>query len=150
MKNMNSNSSNSSDNGNNSNNIGVRPRHIPARKIAERKRAMDGAEKRVIRLESELADARAIIARKYTERKDENGKVVGHTLLTPAQIKGIRLKRNQIDKDLAIAKGDYFQAKQAYEAGAGQNIEAVRNSANEVKKENKTRREAKALLKKQK
>jgi len=67
---------------------GERLRRIPARKVAQLKRAMDGAEKRVIRLESELADARAVIARKYVERKDAKGNVIGQTKLTPAQIKG--------------------------------------------------------------
>ena len=150
MKTMNSNTSHSVTSSDNTNNNVVKLRRIPTRKIALLKRKMDGAEKRMIRLESELAETRAIIHRKYTELKDEKEKVVGHKQLSPAQIKSYRLKRSQIDQALAIAKGDYFEAKREFEDAAGRNIAAVSKTTSEVKRENKTRREAKALLKKTK
>lgn len=148
MKTMNSNTGHSVTGSDNTNNNVVKLRRIPTRKIALLKRKMDGAEKRMIRLESELAETRAIIHRKYTELKDEKEKVVGHKQLSPAQIKSYRLKRSQIDQALAIAKGDYFEAKREFEEAAGRNIAAVSKTTSEVKRENKTRREAKALLKK--
>jgi len=150
MKTTNSTTGHSVAKSDDTNNNVVKLRRIPTRKIAQLKRKMDGAEKRMTRLESELSDTRAIIRRKYSELKDEKGKVVGHKQLSPAQIKAYRLMRSQIDQALAIAKGDYFEARRAYEEAAGRNIAAVLKTTSEVKRENKTRREAKALLKKTK
>jgi hypothetical protein len=147
MKTTNSTTGHSVAKSDDTNNNVVKLRRIPTRKIAQLKRKMDGAEKRMTRLESELSDTRAIIRRKYSELKDEKGKVVGHKQLSPAQIKAYRLMRSQIDQALAIAKGDYFEARRAYEEAAGRNIAAVLKTTSEVKRENKTRREAKALLK---
>ena len=48
-------------------------RRISARKVAQLKWAMDGAERRMLRLRTELLECRAIIRRKYVERENEKG-----------------------------------------------------------------------------
>ena len=125
-------------------------RRIPARKVAQLKWAMDGAEKRMLRLRTEHLECRAIMRRKYVERENGKGKGITQLQLNPAQIEGYRLKRTGIEEQLAIASGDYLQWKRAYRKAVVQNIQVGRKSVKMVLEENRIRRDAKALLKKTK
>ena len=125
-------------------------RRIPARKVAQLKWAMDGAEKRMLRLKTELLECRAIMRRKYIERQDAKGNATTQLQLNPAQIEGYRLKRTGIEEQLAIASGDYLQWKRAYRKAVEQNIQVARKSVKMVREENRVRRDAKALLRKTK
>ncbi|MCX6133025.1 MAG: hypothetical protein NTU47_04335 [Ignavibacteriales bacterium] len=125
-------------------------RSIPARKVAQLKLAMDGAERRMLRLKTELLECRAIIRRKYVERQDSKGNATTQLQLNPAQVEGYRLKRTGIEEQLAIASGDYLQWKRAYRKAVEQNIQVARKSVKMVREENRLRRDARALLRKTK
>ena len=121
-------------------------RRIPPSKITQLKRAMDGAEQRMLRLKTELLECRAIIRRKYVERQESKGSGSTQVQLNPAQVEGYRLKRTEIEGQLAIASGDYLQSKRAYRKAVEQNIQVVRKSVRMVREENRVRREANKLL----
>lgn len=121
-------------------------RRIPARRVAALRRRMDGAEKRKIRLETELTECRATIRRKYTERTDKHGDLIEQVPLTAPHVAGLRLKRIGIERELAVAKGDYLISKREYRKAVQHNIEVGRKSVKFVREENRIRREANKLL----
>jgi hypothetical protein len=123
-------------------------RRVPSIKVATLKRQMDGAEKRIIRLKTELAETNAIIRRKYLDRFDDKGNVAGKAHLGSAQVEGLRLKRVELENSLAIAKGECFRSQREYRNAVAQNIQVERKSVKIVREENRIRRESKKLLKK--
>jgi hypothetical protein len=134
-------------NGGNSMNPDSKLRKIPATKIAALRREMDGAERRVLRLGTELLELRAIIRRKYLDRLDENDQIVGRIQLSPPQVDGLRLKRTEVERDLAVAKGDSLRAKREYRKFVLHNIQVGRKSVALVRNENRIRRDSSKLLK---
>lgn len=124
-------------------------RSVPAMKVAQMKRIMDGAEKRMLRLEAERDEVRAIIQRKYTDQYGDDGEtVVGRNLLSPEHIFGFRLKRTEIETDLAVVKGDFLKARRTYRGAVKNNMLTARKSLKMVRMENKILRESKKLLNK--
>ena len=123
-------------------------RLIPAMKIANLKRKMDGAETRVHRLENELVDVRAIIRRKYVvkDQKDSESKL--HIELSPAQIEGFRLQRTIIEGRLAEARGELSEAVREYREAVRQNLLRSRKTNSDIRQRNRTVREASKLLRK--
>jgi hypothetical protein len=122
------------------------PRLFPATKVAQLKRTMDGAEKRMIRLQAELAETRAIIRRKYSDVLDGKGNVIGRDMLSSEHIYGLRLKRTQVEKDLALTKGDFLKARRAYRSAVSNNFQIERKSVQLIREENKIVRESKIIL----
>jgi hypothetical protein len=118
-------------------------RLFSATKIAKLKRAMDGAERRMLRLETELVECRAIIRRKYTDVLDEKDEVVGRNLLSSEQVFGFKLKRTQIEKDLALAKRDFFTGRKTYRSAVTNNFQVERKTVKLIREENKIMRESK-------
>lgn len=132
---------------NNSNNQdGKTYRLIPLMKVAQQRRAMDGAERRMLRLETELVECRAIIRRKYTDVLDKNEEVVGHNRLSSEQVFGFRLKRTQIEKELALAKRDYFRTRKSYRSSVTNNFQVERKAVKLILEESRLRRESQKLL----
>ncbi|MCX6135901.1 MAG: hypothetical protein NTV54_00170 [Ignavibacteriales bacterium] len=120
-------------------------RLITPMKIGKMKRTMDNAEKRMLRHTDELAACRSCIRRKTADRTDEKGKVIGQMQLNPTQIDGYRLKRVQVERDLAIAKGDYLQARRAYRKAVSHNFQVEMDAVKTIRDENRIRREATKL-----
>jgi hypothetical protein len=124
-------------------------RLIPATTVAELKRTMDGAETRKLRLKAERDACRAIISRKYADKFDDKKKnVIGQIKLNPAQLYGLKLKRMQLEKDLATAKGDFYRAQKAYRSAVSKNMQVERKTVKLIRTDNRLRRESKKLLKK--
>jgi len=125
-------------------NEGKRP--VPATKIANLKRKMDGAERRVHRLETELVEIRSIIRRKYLVIAGGDGAPDQQDQLGAAQIAGYRLKRTEVEGQLIEAQGDYVIARRAYEEAVKRNTVLSRRQNHEMRKQNRAVREAKKLL----
>jgi hypothetical protein len=123
-------------------------RLIPAMKIANLKRKMDGAETRVHRLENELVDIRAIIRRKYVEKDQKDSERKLHIELTPAQIEGFRLQRTMIEGRLAEARGELRDVVIEYRVAVQQNLLRNRKVNSDIRLRNKTVREAGKLKRK--
>lgn len=125
-------------------------RLVPATKIGLLKRQMDGAETRMIRLQAELSETRAKIRRKYQDEVDDNNVVVGRLTFSPEHIYGLRLKRVQIEKDLAEVKGEFLKYRRAYRRAVSHNFQIERKSVKAIREENRIVRESRKLLKKTK
>lgn len=130
----------------NDNEAPIRP--IPATKIANLKRKMKGAHRRVIRFSKEIEQMRADISRKYFIKKDDNGENEEHIPISPAEIRGLRLKRTMVEGELAEARGELFVAEQAYRTATSHNSTWRRKANIKIRKANQTRREAGKLMKK--
>ena len=124
----------------------IRP--IPATKIANLKRKMKGAHRRVLRFGKEIEQIRDDISRKYFIRKDEDGNNEQHIPISTAEIGGLRLKRNMVEGDLAEAKGDLYVAEQAYKNATAHNSTWKMKANRKIRKDNRTRREAGKLMQK--
>lgn len=124
----------------------IRP--IPATKIANLKRKMKGAHRRVIRFSKEIEQIRDDISRKYFIRKAEDGSNEQHIPISNAEISGLRLKRSMVEGDLAEAKGDLYVAEQAYRNATAHNSTWKMKANRKVRKDNRTRREAGKLMQK--
>lgn len=122
-------------------------RRVPAKTIGLLKRQMDGAEKRMIRLQAELSETRAKIRRKYTDVFDANENIIGRNMLSSEGVYGYRLKRTQIEKELAVVKGEFFQLRKAYRSAVSHNFKIERKTVKLIRKENKIRRESAKSLK---
>jgi hypothetical protein len=133
---------------NNRQNGEVNLRAVPAMKIANLKRKMDGAETRVHRLENELVDVRAIIRRKYVEKEQKDSESKLHIELSPAQIEGFRLQRTIIEGRLAEARGELRDVVVEYREAVRQNLLRNRKLNSETRTRNKTVREAGKLKRK--
>jgi hypothetical protein len=125
---------------------GKASRLVQPMKIAQLKRAMDGAEQRMLRLETELVECRAIIRRKYTDVLDDKEEIVGRNQLSPEQVFGFKLKRTQTEKELALAKRDYFRNRKAYRHAVTNNFQVERKAVKLIHDENRIMRESKKLL----
>jgi hypothetical protein len=121
-------------------------RRVSSTKVARLKQVMNGAEKRMIRLTSELLEYRAIIRRKYTDVFNAQGEVVGRNLLHPEQVLGYKLQRTQIETDLAVSKGDFLKARREYRKALTNNIQIERKSGKLIREENRIRRESSKSL----
>ena len=133
-------------NGEQSNEVESSHRKIDPRKIGLMRRQMDGAEKRMLSLENRLKVCRSIIRRKIKDHKEKDGKVT-HVRLTPTQVRGCRLERIQIERDLAVAKGDYMMARRAYRDAVSRNFQVEMDAVKIINEENRIRREATKLMK---
>ena len=142
MKNINNDLTNGSKNTDQDENL----RRFSATKVAKLKRKMDGAEKRMLRLFTERTECRAIIRRKYTDAFDAEGVIIGRNILYPEQVMGFKLKLVQIEKDLAIAKGDFLKDRREYRSALTNNIQIERKSVKLIREENRIQRESKKLL----
>jgi prolyl oligopeptidase PreP (S9A serine peptidase family) len=122
------------------------PRLISAKRVAQLKRTMDGAKRRKDRLKKELVVCRAIISRKYTDRLDEKGNVEGRNQLTSEQVFGFKLKRTQIEMDLAMSRRDYFVACKEYLSAVTVNLRSERMSLKAILHDNRIIIQSKKLL----
>lgn len=124
----------------------IRP--IPATKIANLKRKMKGAHRRVIRFGKEIEKMRGDISRKYFIKKDDDGLNEEHIPISPSEIVGLRDKRIMVEGELAEAKGELYVAEQAYRAATTRNLTLRRKANSKIRKANRTRREAGKLMRK--
>lgn len=128
----------------NDNEAQIRP--IPATKIANLKRKMKGAHRRVLRCSKEIEQMRADIRRKYFIKRDDNGLNEEHIPISSAEITGLRLNRRETERELAQAKGDYYSAERAYRSATSHNSLWSKKATRRVWKDNRTRREAGKLM----
>lgn len=128
----------------NDNDAQIRP--IPATKIANLKRKMKGAHSRVLRCSKEMQNLRDDINRKYFIRKAEDGSNEQHIPISSSEIGGLREKRTMIEGELAKAKGDFFVADKEYRSATSHNVAWRKKANRRVWKVNRTRREARKLM----
>ena len=121
-------------------------RLIPAKRVAQFKRTMDGAKRRKDRLMKAVDESRAIINRKYTDRVDSEDNVVGRNQLTSEQVFGFKLKLTQIEAKLALARRDYFKGCKAYRAAVKNNLQVERESLSDIRHDNRIIIQSKKLL----
>ena len=120
---------------------------VNSSRIADIRRKIQGAAKRIERLENELNNIRSILKRGYIEKTDSNNDVSQITL-KPFERDTYRNNRVMVEQQLALAKRDYLTFNRAYKQAITNNFRVNRVKLKTAKKDNGIRRNSKTLFKK--